>query len=87
MCELKLINRIVYTIISMNKLELIALPLVLSLLLSVGFAVSTSYAQGNQTNATTAANMTGGNQTGQGGNASGPLGQLGEALGGLMGGQ
>lgn len=76
-----------YTIFSMNKSELIALPLVLSLLLSVGFAVSTSYAQGNETNATTAANMTGGNQTGQGGNASGPLGQLGEALGGLMGGQ
>ena len=76
-----------YTIFSMNKLELIALPLVLSLLLSVGFAVSTSYAQGNETNATTAANMTGGNQTGQGGNASGPLGQLGEALGGLMGGK
>jgi hypothetical protein len=76
-----------YTIFSMNKSELIALPLVLSLLLSVGFAVSTSYAQGNETNATTAANMTGGNETGQGGNASGPLGQLGEALGGLMGGQ
>jgi hypothetical protein len=79
-----------YTIFSMNKSELIALPLVLSLLLSVGFAVSTSYAQGNETNATTAANMTGGNQTNQtgGGNASqGPLGQLGEALGGLMGGQ
>jgi hypothetical protein len=73
--------------LSMNKSELIALPLVLSLLLSVGFAVSTSYAQGNETNATTAANMTGGNETGQGGNASGPLGQLGEALGGLMGGQ
>jgi hypothetical protein len=71
----------------MNKSELIALPLVLPLLLSVGFAVNTSYAQGNETNATTAANMTGGNQTGQGGNASGPLGQLGEALGGLMGGQ
>jgi hypothetical protein len=76
-----------YTIFSMNKSELIAMPLVLSLLLSVGFAVSTSYAQGNETNATTAANMTGGNETGQGGNASGPLGQLGEALGGLMGGQ
>jgi hypothetical protein len=76
-----------YTIFSMNKSELIALPLVLSLLLSVGFAVSTSYAQGNETNATTVANMTGGNETGQGGNASGPLGQLGEALGGLMGGQ
>jgi hypothetical protein len=72
----------------MNKLELIALPLVLSLLFLAGFAVSTSYAQGNQTNATTAGNMTGGNQTGnQTGNQSGnPLGQLGEALGGLMGG-
>ena len=72
-----------YTIFSMNKLVLIALPLVLSLLVSAGFAVSTSYAQGNQTNATSG-NMTGGNQTGnQSGN---PLGQLGEALGGLMGG-
>ena len=60
--------------------------LVLSLLTSVGLFVSTSYAQGNQTNATTAGNETG-NQTGQGGNASGPLGQLGEALGGLMGGK
>jgi hypothetical protein len=73
----------------MNKLELVALPLVLSLLVLAGFAVSTSYAQGNQTNATTAGNMTGGNQTGgnQTGNQSGnPLGQLGEALGGLMGG-
>jgi hypothetical protein len=78
----------------MNKLELVALPLVLSLLVLAGFAVSISYAQGNQTNATTAGNMTGGNQTGgnqtggnQTGNQSGnPLGQLGEALGGLMGG-
>jgi hypothetical protein len=73
----------------MNKLELVALPLVLSLLVLAGFAVSPSYAQGNQTNATTAGNMTGGNQTGgnQTGNQSGnPLGQLGEALGGLMGG-
>jgi len=61
--------------------------LILSLLTSVGLFVSTSYAQGNQTNATTAGNETGGNQTGQGGNASGPLGQLGEALGGLMGGK
>ena len=71
----------------MNKSELIALPLVLSLLLLVGFVVSTSYAQENQTNATTAGNETGGNQTGQGGNASqGPLGQLGETLGGILGG-
>jgi hypothetical protein len=61
--------------------------LVLSLLTSVGLFVSTSYAQGNQTNATTAGNETGGNQTGQGGNASqGPLGQLGETLGGILGG-
>ena len=72
-----------YTIFSMNKLELIALPLILSLLVSAGFAVSTSYAQGNQTNATSG-NMTGGNQTGN--QSGGPLGQLGEALGGLMGG-
>jgi hypothetical protein len=61
--------------------------LVLSLLTSVGLFVSTSYAQGNQTNATTAGNETGGNQTGQGGNASqGSLGQLGETLGGILGG-
>jgi hypothetical protein len=66
----------------MNKLVLIALPLILSLLVSAGFAVSTSYAQGNQTNAT--GNTTGGNQTGN--QSGGPLGQLGEALGGLMGG-
>ena len=55
--------------------------LVLSLLTSVGLFVSTSYAQGNQTNATTAGNETRGNQTGnQSGN---PLQEL---LGGLMGG-
>jgi hypothetical protein len=73
----------------MNKLELVALPLVLALLVSAGFAVSTSYAQGNQTGASSGGNETGGNQTGNqsGGNQSGgPLGQLGEALGGLMGG-
>ena len=73
-----------YTIISMNKLELIALPLVLSLLVLAGFAVSTSYAQGNQTNATTAGNMTGGNQTG---NKSNPLGGIGEAIQGMLGGK
>ncbi|MGA7542916.1 MAG: hypothetical protein WBW34_07630 [Nitrososphaeraceae archaeon] len=68
----------------MNKLELIALPLVLSLLVSAGFAVSTSYAQGNQTNATTAGNETEGNQTG---NQSGdPLGGIGEAIQGMLGG-
>jgi hypothetical protein len=63
--------------------------LVLSMLTSVGLFVSNSFAQENMT---TAINETGammGNQTNQtgGGNASGPLGQLGEALGGLMGGQ
>ena len=76
----------------MNKSELIALPLVLSLFTSVGLFVSNSFAQENMT---TAINETGammGNQTNQtnqtgGGNASqGPLGQLGEALGGILGG-
>jgi hypothetical protein len=71
-----------YTILSMNKLVLIALPLILSLLVSAGFAVSTSYAQGNETNATTAGNETGGNQTG---NQSGSGNPLGDILGGLMG--
>ena len=72
-----------YTIFLMNKLVLIALPLILSLVVSAGFAVSTSYAQGNQTNATTAGNETGGNQTG---NQSGSGNPLGDLLGGLMGG-
>ncbi|MGB8134162.1 MAG: hypothetical protein WCE99_08210, partial [Nitrososphaeraceae archaeon] len=54
--------------------------LVLSLLTSVGLFVSTSYAQGNQTNATTAGNETGGNQTG---NQSNPLGGIGEAIQGM----
>ncbi|MFZ0203404.1 MAG: hypothetical protein WAL46_06900 [Nitrososphaeraceae archaeon] len=57
--------------------------LVLSLLTSVGLFVSTSYAQGNQTNATTAGNETGGNQTG---NQSNPLGGIGEAIQGMFGG-
>ncbi|MGB7558332.1 MAG: hypothetical protein WBM37_07405 [Nitrososphaeraceae archaeon] len=46
--------------------------------------MSTSYAQGNQTNATTAGNMTGGNQTG---NQSNPLGGIGEAIQGMLGGK
>jgi hypothetical protein len=62
--------------------------LVLSMLTSVGLFVSNSFAQENMT----ATNETGammGNQTNQtgGGNASqGPLGQLGETLGGILGG-
>ena len=57
--------------------------LVLSLLTSVGLFVSTSYAQGNQTNATTAGNETGGNQTGN----QSTLGGIGEAIQGLIGGK
>jgi hypothetical protein len=63
--------------------------LVLSMLTSVGLFVSNSFAQENMTTATNETGAMMGNQTNQtgGGNASGPLGQLGEALGGLMGGQ
>jgi hypothetical protein len=64
----------------------------LSLLASVGLFVSSSFAQENMTNMTTATNETGGmmgNQTNQtGGNQTqqGPLEQLGETLGGIFGG-
>ena len=64
----------------------------LSLLASVGLFVSSSFAQENMTNMTTATNQTGamaGNQTNQtGGNQTqkGPLEQLGETLGGIFGG-
>jgi hypothetical protein len=64
----------------------------LSLLASVGLFVSSSFAQENMTNMTTATNETGGmmgNQTNQtGGNETqqGPLEQLGETLGGIFGG-
>ena len=61
--------------------------LVLSLLTSVGLFVSTSYAQGNQTNATTAGNETGGNQTGKESKCIWTLGQFGEAIGRFDGGQ
>lgn len=65
--------------------------LALSLLMSAGFFVSTSSAQENMTTAGTPTNDTGammGNQTNQtGGNETqGPLEQLGEALGGVLGG-
>ena len=62
----------------------------LSLLASVGLFVSSSIAQENITTATNdtggmmgnQTNQTGGNQTQEGG----PLGQLGETLGGIFGG-
>ena len=76
------------TVCSMNKLGLI----VLTILASTGLIVSSSFAQENQTNITTATNETGlmmGNQTNQteGENQTqGPLEQLGETLGGIFGG-
>lgn len=72
----------------MNKLGLI----VLTILASTGLIVSSSFAQEDQTNITTATNETGimmGNQTNQteGENQTrGPLEQLGETLGGIFGG-
>jgi hypothetical protein len=62
--------------------------LVLSLLTSVGLFVSNSFAQENMTTATNETGAMIGNQTNQtGGNASqGPLGELGETLGGILGG-
>jgi hypothetical protein len=62
----------------------------LSLLASVGLFVISSFAQENLTTATNETggmmgnqtNQTGGNQTQEGG----PLGQLGETLGGIFGG-
>jgi hypothetical protein len=62
--------------------------LVLSMLTSIGLFVSNSFAQENMTTATNETGAMMGNQTNQtgGGNASGPLGQLGEALGGILGG-
>jgi hypothetical protein len=63
--------------------------LVLSLLTSVGLFVSNSFAQDNMTTATNETGAMMGNQTNQtgGGNETqGPLEQLGEALGGVLGG-
>ena len=76
------------TVCSMNKLGLI----VLTILASTGLIVSSSFAQENQTNITTATNETGlmmGNQTNQteGENQTqGPLEQLGETLGSIFSG-
>jgi hypothetical protein len=65
----------------------------LSLLALAGIFVTSSFAQQNMTNMTTATNQTGamaGNQTNQtGGNQTqqgGPLEQLGKTLGGIFGG-
>jgi hypothetical protein len=61
-------------------------------LMSVGYFVSTSSAQENMTTAGTPTNDTGAmmgnqtNQTGGGNETQGPLEQLGEALGGVLGG-
>jgi hypothetical protein len=63
--------------------------LVLSLLTSVGLFASNSFAQDNMTTATNETGAMMGNQTNQtgGGNETqGPLEQLGEALGGILGG-
>jgi uncharacterized protein YcfJ len=73
----------------MSKLGLIEL----SFFVLAGFIVSSSFAQGNQTNMTTSAtNETGGmmgnqiNQTGGNQTQQGPFEQLGEKLGGIIGG-
>ena len=66
--------------------------LALTLLMSVGFVVSTSSAQENMTTAGTPSNDTGAmmgnqtNQTGGGNETQGPLEQLGKALVGVLGG-
>jgi hypothetical protein len=62
--------------------------LVLSLLTSVGFFVSNSFAQDNLTTATNETGAMGNqtNQTGGGNETQGPLEQLGQALGGILGG-
>ena len=90
---LELLNNIVRSISIMGKMLIIASTLSLSVVISASF-VSSLFAQQNQTDMMTATNQTGSmmnnqtNQTGGGGNQTqkGPLEQLGEALGGLVGG-
>jgi hypothetical protein len=62
--------------------------LVLSMLASVGLFVNTSSAQENMTSATNETGAMIGNQTNQtaGGNETGPLEQIQEAIGGIFGG-
>ena len=77
----------------LSTTSILVLSLVLSFSMLAGF-VSPLFAQQNQTDMMTATNQTGSmmnnqtNQTGGGGNQTqkGPLDQLGEALGGLLGG-
>jgi hypothetical protein len=68
----------------MSKLGLIAL----SFFVLAGFIVSSSFAQGNQTNINETGGMMGNqiNQTGGNQTQQGPLEQLGETLGGIIGG-
>jgi hypothetical protein len=91
---LELLNNIVRSISIMGKMLIIASTIVLSIVMSASFVSSLFAQQQNETNMTTATNQTGAmmtnqtNQTGGGGNQTqkGPLEQLGEALGGLVGG-
>jgi hypothetical protein len=72
-----------------SNLLMVSSAMALSLLASVGFFVSSSFAQENMTTATNETGAMMGNQTNQtGGNQTqqGPLEQLGEALGGVFGG-
>jgi hypothetical protein len=90
---LELLNNIVRSICIMGKMLIIASTIVLSIVMSASFVNILFAQQQNETNMTTATNQTGAmmtNQTNQtgGGNQTqkGPLEQLGEALGGLVGG-
>jgi hypothetical protein len=91
---LELLNNIVRSICIMGKMLIIASTIVLSIVMSASFVNILFAQQQNETNMTTATNQTGAmmtnqtNQTGGGGNQTqkGPLEQLGEALGGLVGG-
>jgi hypothetical protein len=89
---LKLLNHIMRSVSTMDKMLIIASTLALSVIISLGF-VSSLFAQQNETDMMTSTNQTGpmmDNQTNQtgGGNQTqkGPLEQLGEAIGGVFGG-
>lgn len=89
---LKLLNHIMRSVRTMDKILIMASTLALSVIISLGF-VSSLFAQQNETDMMTSTNQTGSmmdNQTNQtgGGNQTqkGPLEQLGEAIGGVFGG-
>jgi hypothetical protein len=89
---LKLLNHIMCSVRTMDKMLIMASTLALSVIISLGF-VSSLFAQQNETDIMTSTNQTGSmmdNQTNQtgGGNQTqkGPLEQLGEAIGGVFGG-